>query len=444
MATMEPEAPLLTCGMRFALLDEHGEEISAGDGEVSLAVESLSLLPRLQAPLLLPLRDVADVIPGQYTLELALLSGETLRLSHLGYHFEDFTRQLCRLRNELLLTDMLMHESLRRSGVGADFVLTDAGGGEVQRGRCEVRLYDTALVLLPERGDIVRLTYSDFARVEDQNYVLRIVSEYGEVVALSKMGREHDSLVRSLSEAMNALALKVQAMIRELLPGAGPAVLRRAGQLLKEGRAARRSDIEALSPDLWAQLVEHLSTAGIREEYEFLTSLGQADRVSIGIKRGLMGDLTGEYVWFLVPIYSEDPARPGNAIVMEASSGEGGGRATYVFRMLSRAEYARPHDLAALHAAADRCLTSINRCMQAVNFRREPIYLPERRLAEPEYARYRHALRKLPALQELRRLFVGRVAHVASSQWQSDILDLLRFNVSVQDDQATWRRRASS
>lgn len=444
MTTTEPEAPLLTCGMRFALVDERGEEIAAGDGQVSLAADSLSVLPRLQAPLLLPLRDVADVIPGQYTLELPLLSGETLKLSHLGYHFEDFTRQLCRLRNELLLTDMLMHESLRRSGVGAEFVLGDAEGREAQRGRCEVRLYDTALILLPERGDIIRLTYSDIARAEDEAHVLRIASEYGEVVVLSKMGREHDTLVRSLSEAMTALALKVQAILRELAPGAGPAVLRRAAQLLKEGRAARRADIEALSPDLWAQLVEHLSAAGVREEYDFLTSLGQADQVSIGIKRGLMGDLTGEYVWFLVPIYSEDPARPGNAIVMEASGGEGGGRATYVFRMLSRAEYARPHGLAELQAAADRCLASINRCMQAVNFRREPIYLPERRLAEPEYARYRYALRKLPALRELRRLFVGRVAHSTPAQWQGDIMDLLRFNVSVQDDQATWRRNAST
>lgn len=193
-------------------------------------------------------------------------------------------------------------------------------------------------------------------------------------------------------------------------------------------------DVEALSPQLWEQLVGHLDTAGVREEYDFLASLGQADRVSIGIKRGLMGDLTGEYVWFLVPIYSDDPTQPGNAIVMEAASGEGEGRATYVFRMLSRAEYARRQGLAQLHAAADRALANTNRCMQAVNFRREPIYLSERRLAEPQYAHYRYALKKLPALRELRRLFVGRVMHSTPAQWQDDIMDLLRFNVSVDDD----------
>ncbi len=436
------EAPQATWALRFVLLDEHGEELAAGEGHASLAADSLSVLPKLQPPFSISLRDIADLSAANYTLELALVSGEALKLSHLGYQYEDLVRQLCRLRNELLLSDMLAHESLRRSGVGADLVFNDAEGREVHKGRCEVRLYDTAMVLIPERGDIIRLTYSDIARVEDANYTVRISSEYGEEAVLSKLGREHDSLVRSLSEAMNALALKVQAIIRELLPTAGPAVLRRASQLLKEGRAARRADIEALSPDLWEQLVEHLDVAGVREEYDFLTSLGQADRVSIGIKRGLMGDLTGEYVWFLVPIYSEDPTRPGNAIVMEAASGEDQGRATYVFRMLGRAEYPRQPGLAELDAAADRALTSINRCMQAVNFRREPIYLPERRLAEPQYARYRYALNRLPALQELRRLFIGRVAHSTPAQWQNDIMDLLRFNVSTQDDQAVWRRKA--
>lgn len=444
MSTTAAESPQVTWALRFVLLDEHGEELAAGEGQASLTVDSLSLLPKLQPPFSIPLRDVADVSASDYTLALALLSGETLKLSHLGYQYEDLTRQLCRLRNELLLTDMLAHESLRRSGVGADLVFTDAEGHEVLRGRCEVRLYDTAIVLIPERGDIIRLTYSDIARVEDANYVLRIASEYGEEAVLSKLGREYDSLVRSLSEAMNALALKVQAIIRELLPTAGPAVLRRASQLLKEGRAARRADIEALSPELWEQLVGHLDLAGVREEYDFLTSLGQADRISIGIKRGLMGDLTGEYVWFLVPIYSEDPTRPGNAIVMEAASGEGEGRATYVFRMLSRGAYARGQGIAELDAAADRALASINRCMQAVNFRREPIYLPERRLAEPQYAHYRYALNKLPALQELRRLFIGRVTHSAPAQWQNDITDLLRFNVGVDDDQAVWRRKGSA
>ncbi|MDI7274609.1 MAG: hypothetical protein QME94_01385 [Anaerolineae bacterium] len=442
MSESEPETPQMTCSLRFALLDERGEEISAGEGQVALASESLSLEPKLQPPLLLSLRDIVDVSAAQYALDLALVSGETLKLSHLGHRYEDFVRVLRRLRNEVLLTDMLAQESLQRSGVAADFLCADAGGREAQRGRCEVRLYDTAIVLIPEQGDIVRVPYSDVARVDDSNHVLTIASEYGEQAVLSKMGREHDSLVRSLSAAMNALALKVQATIRELLPEASPAVLRRASQLLKEGRAARRADIEALSPDLWKQLVKHLDLAGLREGYDFLTSLGQPDKISIGIKRGLMGELTGEYVWFVVPIYASDSTRPGNAVVMEAGSAEGEGRATYLYRILSRADYARPHELAELHAAADRCLATINRCMQAVNFRREPIYLSERRLAEPQYARYRYAIKKLPALQELRRLFIGRVAHSTAAQWKDDIMDLLRFNVSTQDDQAVWRRKA--
>jgi hypothetical protein len=91
------------------------------------------------------------------------------------------------------------------------------------------------------------------------------------------------------------------------------------------------------------------------------------------------GDLTEEYIWFLIPIYSTYPSEPGNAIAMESTAGEGKGRATYFFRILSRAEYSCFEKLEDLDKAADSSLATINKCMIAVNFRREPIYISRTR-----------------------------------------------------------------
>ena len=73
-----------------------------------------------------------------------------------------------------------------------------------------------------------------------------------------------------------------------------------------------------------------------------------------------------------------------------------------------------------------------------INFRREPIYLPDEKLDEPEYWRYRFSIQKLPALQTLRQLFIGRVIHSSTEQWQKDVMDLLRFNISTKEDTARW------
>ncbi|MGQ9604522.1 MAG: hypothetical protein ACUVUU_10015 [bacterium] len=142
-------------------------------------------------------------------------------------------------------------------------------------------------------------------------------------------------------------------------------------------------------------------------------------------------------VWFLIPIYSTNPNEPGNAVAMEATSGEGGGKATYFFRIVSRKDY-QNYGIEDLHREIDNFIKRINRCMLAINFRREPIYLPDERLKEPEYQKYQFAIAKIPALQELRQLFIGRVIHSSPEQWKKDVMDLLRFNVSTLDDTAKW------
>ena len=94
----------------------------------------------------------------------------------------------------------------------------------------------------------------------------------------------------------------------------------------------------------------------------YLKSLSKSGEIFVGIKRDLMGDLTGEYIWFLMPISSQ---KGGNFFVMEAGSTiESGGKATYLFKMPTQED---------IESLAQK----FNSCMLAINFRREPIYLKD-------------------------------------------------------------------
>jgi hypothetical protein len=165
--------------------------------------------------------------------------------------------------------------------------------------------------------------------------------------------------------------------------------------------------------------------------------------MAIGFKRGLMGDLTGEYVWFLVPIYGGMEKGYGNALVMEAAepkSEASGGKATYFLKIVSRQDYLAFRTVEALDAETDMLLKKINRCMLDINFRREPIYLSDERLEEADYVKYKIALQRIPSLQLLRRLYIGRVIHSPPEQWKSDTMELLRFNLATQDDAIRWKK----
>lgn len=425
---------ILECSASYSLSDDTGLITAKDDVRVRLGEDNLSVLPKFGEPLFLALRDILEISEDDYKIHLNLTSKEKLTIFNLGYKYEDFLRILSRLRNEILLKDMLMQETLRKSGVESEFVHFEENGQELQKGKCEPRLYETALVIIPEKGELIRIPYSDILEIQVEDFQLAITTDFGEKLVFSRMGKHFDPFTKTLSDLMNELSLKVQSSLKELLPEADPSVIRRVARFMKEGKAAKRSDLESISPDLWVELEKKLEAAGIKEEYDFLKSLSQKEKMCIGLKRGLLGDLTGEYIWFLIPVYSTNPQQPGNAVAMEAISGEGRGKATYFFRIVSRKDYPNFKSIDELHREADNFIKRINRCMLAINFRREPIYLPDERLEEPQYQKYKFAIAKIPALRQLRQLFIGRVIHSSPEQWKNDVMDLLKFNVSTMDD----------
>ncbi len=428
----------MECKLSYSLINEHGKKIDGGeDAQAKIDEQSLSILPQLGQALFYSLRDITSISGGDYKINIHLSSREQVILYHIGYKYDDFSKALFRSRNELILRDMLMHEKLNQSGVEADFDYTEGQQLKFEQEKCELRLYETGLVIIPENSEIMRIPYSDISKIRETDYSLIIETDFDEVIVFSKMGRRFAPFTKALSDLLNQLSLKTQSMLKELLPTADPTVIRRAAGYMKEGRAAKRSDIEAISAPLWIELEKKLEIAKIKEEYDFLNSMAYKEKICIGFKRGLMGDLTGEYIWFLMPIFSNDPAQPGNAIAMEAASTEGrGGNATYFFRIVSRSEY---KDYNNLDQEVDDFIKRLNRAMIAINFRREPVYLPDERLNEPRYLKYRFAVDKLPELRKLRKLFIGRVFHRQHEQWAKDIMELLRFNVSTLDDELKWK-----
>jgi len=419
----------MECSLKFILTEPAGTgEPLQGEARAVLSEEDLTVAPRHGEEIFISLRDIEHIAAEDYRLELLLSSGEQLQLFHLGRAYEDFLRELTRLRHELISKDLLMHERQRKEGQEARLAWHGADGAVKYEGRAELRLYETGLVIFPATGDPFRIPYSSIEDVSEGDYMLTLNTDPGERLVFSMMGRGFEPFREALNEVMSELSAKVQKTLQELLPEAGPALIRQAAGLMREGKAARRSDLEALSPQLWVALEQRLDAAGLRHEYDFLKELSRREKCCIGIKRGLMGDLTGDYIWLLMPLYSNATDKPGNAIAMAAASGKGGGRATYFFRMADPEEYRQYRDLEALDRLADTMITRINRCMLAINFRREPIYLSEEKLGEEQYRKYRQAVRKIPALQELRRLFIGRVFHRTPEQWEEEVQELLHLN----------------
>jgi len=387
----------------FTLIDETGKEIENGEAQFILDEEKLSLILKNGKAFTFFLRDISDFFAQDYKIYLSLSGGEKAVISNLGYQYDDFARVFSKLRQEIIKTELLMEEKVRKSGLEGDYDYEE--NGKRRFGKAEVEICDTGLIVKPEQGDLIRIPYSEIIEFKDENYQISIKTEFSFLI-LSHFGEKFDILDKVLKEAIAELSLKTQAILKEILPELDPLSLQKAAELLKDGRAVEKNELDKISSGIWQGLEKELIKIGIKEYYDYLKALSKSDQIFIGIKRDLMGDLTGEYLWFLMPISSN---KGENFLVMEAGSTiESGGKATYLFKVPEGEEL---NDL----------VKKFNRCMLEINFRREPIYLKEEDLEKPEYLKYKIAISKIPELRLLRQLFVGRVIHTSTQSWKENL-----------------------
>lgn len=429
-----------------------------GDEEVPLEVDekSIKVFPRSGEALRFTIREISGIAVEGYRIKVALGSGELLEIFNAGHQFEDIVRVMKKFRTTINIKDSLMNEAVKKANLHADFSYTGADGKEGAKGECEFRIYETGIVVIPEGGQPMRIDYSTILKIEEKGHDITITRESGEKLTLFKLGEQFGLVRNTISGALNELAAKLQEMLGEMLPSADPAIIRQASKLMKDGKAVPKAELDKVSPEFWLNLEKKINKMGIKNEYEFLKSIGQKDRMCVGIKRGLMGGFTGEYLWLLVPVYGTNPKKPGNAVIMEsittteegagaaaAAAPAASGKATYFFRICGRREYAEKRSMGELNGLCDSFIKKLNACMMATNFRREPIYLTDKKLEDSKYDHYREAIERSPDLQMLRKHFIGKVAHNAPDKWKEDVMGVLEFNVGAADDLLKWSRKGA-
>jgi len=369
-----------------------------GECRLTLDEQGLSLLPAKGSALYFGLRDIIELSGAGYRVSLVMFSGEKLALDQLGHDYEDFLRSLAKQRNELIIQDLLIKEKIRLGDVKADLAGVP----------CELRLYETALVIMPDKAELIRVPLADIIANSQADYRLTVKTASQQYV-FALMGSWLEPFSRELQTALAELSLRAQALLKALSPGLSTETTLKLAEYFREGRAAAKSDVEKLAPGLWSVLEQRLTAAVDKGDIKYLFSLADREKVLFGLKRGLGGGGEADYLWALIPLPKQ------RAVALEAVSlapeeGEAEGRATYFFRLTGTDD-----------------LPQFNRALCEINFRREPVYLPAEKLEEPQYQRYKFSVARLPGLKLLRERFLGRAIHSDAEQWKNSVVELLQI-----------------
>ena len=484
------------------------------EGSVELKKENMLLSAPGFPALAVSLRDIISFTVVDYRIFLAVVPSLFLKLYDLGYEYENFLKHFSDLRNDVLIKDLLMKEKLTKPDVEGEFEYSDREGNIKEKGECRVRAYETGLVLIPKLSQVKRFPFGLIDSFESKDYKLAVKLENQDMLTLSMLGDQLDPLTRELSKSFNVLISRAQELIKELSGDENAAAVRELSFLLKDGKAAPKNAVEKNSKTFWNSIEEKLKSEDTWDYYNFLKANSDTEETCIGMKKGLFGSMNGYYIWFLFPVYTDNSKNYANAVAMEAmtlitredsaegsrtassapdndligagekeadsiknqaggmakasagqsdaDSGEGssdddtstgfetGGRATYFFKIIDRAQFAAEYKNSGgkpsgrLNSLDDTAygdfVKKINSCMLAINFRREPIYFTDVQLKDNRNISYRYAVAMIPELAWLRDNFVGRLIHKDIREWQDDFKELIAFNINSVDNSIKFEK----
>ena len=401
------EETVLKCEAFYIYNDKSNKITKDGSASILVRKESLVISPKTSELLEFSFREINNVSVQDYSIKIELNTSEEVEIKELGYKYEDFSRLFFHAYNDMIMKDLLMKEGMKLSGIEAELTF----GKEKIKDECEVRIYETALVVIPSKYALLRIPFAEIAEIKEGDHSVTVVTEYDGALLFEKLAGKYDSFLEKLSEVLNQLSMDVQDSLKKMAPSLSSSVIRQAARYMKDGRAVRRAVLEKAAPGLFDSIEKTISGTEMKVEYEFLKKLSDSANMCVGVKKELVGTMANEeglYLWILIPI--------GNIVAMEAIVSSGDGKATYFFKMKGQTA----QDMEAF-------LEKVNRCMLAINFRREPIYLTDENLEKPEYQRYKYAIAKIPGLRDLRLAFIGRVMHKDDEQWQKDVKVLLQL-----------------
>ena len=456
---------------KFQYLESTGQVIQSGSCRITVEKETFLLTPEKGAPLAFDFGDIDAFSPGDYQLSVKLYTGKSILLSQFGKTFQNLSHDLLeayrgRLIQCLLLEDL--EEIKRFDGLAR---LESADGSFSSP--AELRLYKSNLAVIPESATGLqwRLADIDVVELDQAAYTVTVLSGRDRLL-ISKLAKRTEDFRDSLQSAIQDISEKSARTVHELLPFLNPDQFQKSAELLKEGRAVAASRLKAVHPQIVPALLENTVDAGLRPYFEFLRKKSGDDSFFTGFKliwreeeakeegeaesvpvetdgggqqaapakaqpsseaagseeeaKDREGDKVNEEPvlhWFFFPLKMAAAKGCPNMAAWECTSRSG--RATYFFRLFPE-NLTGAQDPAKASPEIENAIQRLNRAFLLLNFRREPIYLPDDTLEiQPRYRRYAVACRKIPVLKGLRRAFLGRAIHTSPEAWQNQVESIL-------------------
>ena len=276
-------------------------------------------------------------------------------------------------------------------------------------------VYGNSVVALPPNLMARRIPLCFVNGMEKGNFELTLKIDADETYKFGRLGYAFDPFVGAVEKSIRDLREKTFANVMDIDYSLSTVQASQLAKMMPQGAAASIAQITAVAPSFAAALESKISKTRAAEPYNVFKTMCDPASIFVGFRKKDAFDEEASagadkdkeknddpYVlWMIVPSPDGQTATVEFAIE---------GTATFVYRT---------------GGDFNVFAKQLNRALEAINFRREAIWIADAELRKPEYADYYMAAKRTAALQLVRSNFKGRVIHTTPEAWERNLKALI-------------------
>ncbi len=368
-------------------------------GECSLAFgENELFIQTLFAQSAIPYADISSFETVNHQLIVQTAHGP-IKASKLGAKLTPFFVEFYEKYNEKVLKALFIDEKPMLETKG-DFYYRDDGGAS--QGKARIMLFERCLCILPPNDGARRIALCFVRAVNRGDYRHTLTLDTGETYELARLGYDTDPFDNKLNQRLYAIRQNAVQATLKIDPSLGAMQSAQIAGLMPEGVAVPMGALKRISPSFTGAVEAKIHESRAFENYLHFKQVCDPDQILVGMKSYLAGEEEKNMLWIVAP----KPGNNGGVAVVELILPEETAAASYVFKFSGEWE---------------SFYKKLNHAMEAVDFRREPVYLSDEELRRPDNAHYFMAVKRTAALQFLRRSFSGRIIHASLESWKKEL-----------------------
>jgi hypothetical protein len=436
-----------------------GGQSASAPGTVRVDPTGLECGAGPTGPLRVDYDEVAAMERGDLSVTLQLFDGPAVVFDK-GGSLDDLWDVVCRSFRARVSESLRFAPADPRHTFDARLTLEEAGGLEASPAQLSVvRL---GLNYLAESGPCAQIPFGALGEpVFDRgSYEVVVPVEPGPAapggarLRIGKLGKRTDEFVELLRAARHDSLADTARCLAGLAPDVGAGPRAALASELAVGRMVSRARCEALAPGAW-DAVWAAAAGPSRLPYRdaLLKLAGGPESVFLGMRpyggteQPDDADAPGDAeppadAAAAPPAVAPEPAEPESDAFSDSAlplvyaaaflPGASPQKDVLVVEVLSERDHATyvyrvaPAPAGLAREAAGAWLAAVaSHTMLSLDFKKEPLYMPEPELAQARGGLYRAALRRLSGMRELRGRLAGRAIHSSPAAWSAQLKGLM-------------------